>query len=282
MKFLNKGLFSLIFFLFCGCAFFQATKIPENNIENSLQKGKPARPVVLFLGDSITHGTVSFNYVNDVKQNHDHDRFNFINEGINSRLTDQIIEQFENIEKLSPDIIFLLIGTNDLKASLNEGEFLSYQKKWGLKENPTESRFQENYKTIVRFLKKNRNSQLVLISIPPLGEALDSIPLQRSMDYSKIIKKIASEEKTGYIPLNETLVNKLKESPEKELKEYKRNPWGMYVSILKYYSTTKSWNDISEDNGYLLLTDGIHLNDVSGKILSSLVTEELIRLSSKK
>ena len=270
-----------VFIILFFTILMKATGVPENNIENTIKFHKANKPIVLFLGDSITHGRVSFDYVNYIQNYSDSQMYSIVNEGINSRLTYQIIDLLGTVEILSPSIVFILVGTNDLKATINEKEFNSYKNKWALKEQPTIISFKNNYLTIVRKLKKIKNIKICLISIPNLGESLNSKPLLASMEYSKHIKEISEIEKIDYLPFNELLIEKLKGSGKTDLKEYITNPIEMYTSILKYYLMLKSWDNISEENNYLYLTDGIHLNDKAGKILNSLVLAQLDKYSAK-
>jgi lysophospholipase L1-like esterase len=262
--------------LLFSCAIYQAKKIPENNIQRSLESNKEkTKKTVLFLGDSLTHGRVSYDYVSQIKKNPRFKDFNIINEGINSRLTNQILEILDDVEKIDPDLIFILIGTNDLKASLNETEYKRYQSLWSLTDPINQTSFINNLSNIVEKLKTKTKGKIVLISIPMLGENSKSNPYIQSKIFANSIKQISFDRKANYLPLFESLESELIRSENTKTIEYSQNQWNMYWTILKYYSTTKTWNDLSEDNGYYLLTDGIHLNERSGKILENMILKEM-------
>lgn len=262
--------------LLFSCAIYQAKKIPENNIQRSLESNlEKTKKTVLFLGDSLTHGRVSYDYVSQIKKNPRFKDFNIINEGINSRLTNQILELLDDVEKIDPDLIFILIGTNDLKASLNETEYKRYQSLWSLSDPINQTSFINNLSNIVEKLKTKTKGKIVLISIPMLGENSKSNPYIQSKIFANSIKQISFDRKANYLPLFESLESELIRSENTKTIEYSQNQWNMYWTILKYYSTTKTWNDLSEDNGFYLLTDGIHLNERSGKILENLVLKEI-------
>ncbi|WP_233441009.1 hypothetical protein [Leptospira biflexa] len=59
----------LIFLLFTleSCVIFQATKVPSNNTKNTLAGDVSKSPKIVFLGDSITHGRVSYDYVESIR-----------------------------------------------------------------------------------------------------------------------------------------------------------------------------------------------------------------------
>ncbi|MCW7493409.1 SGNH/GDSL hydrolase family protein [Leptospira sp. 2 VSF19] len=274
MKLTN--LWVLIFFLFESCAIFQATKVPSNNLKSALEKNSLQKPKIVFLGDSITHGRVSYDYVGSISKHPTLKDYHVVNEGINSRLTVQILEQLEDLKVLNPDFVFLLIGTNDLKATLSEEEYKRYASLWNLKEPVTEESFVKNLRTIIQNIKTATKAKLVVFSPPILGEDKNSIPFQRSKRFAELTKEVVTKEKVTYKPLHETLSKGLEDSKLTNKKPYISNTWGMYWTILKYYSTPATWNDLGDSNGYHYLTDAIHLNERGGKILEPMVLEEIL------
>lgn len=94
------------------------TRIPANNADaidpvtlDHLKK------FVVCTGDSITHATVSYDYAKQLSDDPDLCNFIFVNEGISGRLAYQCVVSTERTVKLNPDYVFVLIGTNDVKAS---------------------------------------------------------------------------------------------------------------------------------------------------------------------
>ncbi|PJZ84009.1 SGNH/GDSL hydrolase family protein [Leptospira harrisiae] len=273
MKHLAK-LWLLSFFVFDSCVIFQATKVPPNNLKAAIEAKSTKTPKIVFFGDSITHGRVSHDYVASIAKHPTFADSQVINEGINSRLTVQILEQLENLKKLNPDFVFLLIGTNDLKATLSEDEYNRYADLWKLKDPVSEESFVSNLTKIIQSIKKDTKAKLVVFSPPVLGEDRNSIPFQRSKRFAELTKQVATKEKVIYKPLHETLSKGLDESNLKIRKPYIQSTWGMYWTILKYYSSTSNWNDLGDSNGYYYLTDAIHLNERGGTILETMILEE--------
>ncbi|PJZ79606.1 SGNH/GDSL hydrolase family protein [Leptospira meyeri] len=275
MKHLKK-IWILLFFVFESCVIFQATKVPANNLKAALETKPKKSSKIVFLGDSITHGRVSYDYVASIAKHPSLVDYQVINEGINSRLTVQILEQLENLKQLNPDIVFLLIGTNDLKATLSEEEYNRYANLWKLKDPVTEESFVRNLTKIIQTIRKETKAKLVVFSPPVLGEDPNSIPFQRSKRFAELTKEVVTKEKAIYKPLHETLAKGLEESKQSFRKPYLQSTWGMYWTILRYYSTTASWDDLGDSNGYYYLTDAIHLNERGGKILEAMALEEIL------
>ncbi|MCW7463533.1 SGNH/GDSL hydrolase family protein [Leptospira limi] len=267
------SIFTLI--VFQSCVVFQATKVPSNNLKGTLEGDVSKSPKIVFLGDSITHGRVSYDYVESIRKNPKLANALVVNEGINSRLTVQILEQLDSVIKLQPDNVFIMIGTNDLKATLSKEEYDQYASLWNLKEPVTEDSFVQNITTIVRRIQSETKAKIILFSPPILGEDPNSIPFLRSKRFAELTKEVATKQKVIYKPLHETLTTGLLSDQNLSKTPYAKNTWNMYWTIFKYYSTTYSWNDLGESNGYYYLTDAIHLNERGGQVVESMVLETL-------
>ncbi|MCX8125147.1 MAG: SGNH/GDSL hydrolase family protein [Spirochaetes bacterium] len=261
-----------------GYVYYKATKVPANNAEAIRQATVPKdKKIVVCFGDSLTHATVSFDYVGFLAKDPDLQNFVFINEGINSRLVYNLLEVVDSVVALQPQFVFILIGTNDLKGSLNDKEYQRYKKLWNLPQKPTKEWFVENYKKLVSILKTKTNAKLVLISLPPLGENIDSLPFKLTIEYSAEIRDIAKKEKLMYIGLNEILTRDLIQAGKRDIAPYTTDIWFMYSAILQHYIFGKDWDDISKARGLTYMTDNIHLNGKGGRILAAAIKDVLIK-----
>ncbi len=275
---LNRIAYIFCCLFFTSCVVFQAKRVPNNNLDWSLQVPKEAKKrIILFLGDSITHGRVSYDYVNAIAKNKFFENDIVVNEGINSRLTNQLLGKLDDVEKLNPDFVFILIGTNDAKAALNEEEYKRYKSVWSLTDPVDKTSFINNLSNIAERIKTKTKASVVFISLPLLGEDPSSIPFQQAKAYASYTKQIAKDRGVDYLPFFETLESKIFEEIKRGFhpRSYESGVWSMYWTILRFYSTTQTWDDLSSSNGYYFLTDGIHLNERAGKILESMILEKL-------
>jgi len=260
-----------------GYVYFKATKVPANNAQAMLQSTLPAdKKIVVCFGDSLTHATVSFDYVSYLANDPDLQNFVFVNEGINSRLVYNLLQVVDNVIALKPHYIFIWIGTNDLKGSLNDAEYQRYNDLWNLPQKPTKEWFEQNYRQLVAILKTKTQARIVLISLPPLGENIESLPFKLTMEYSAIIRDIAKKEKLGYIGLNEILTRDLIREGKRDVAPYTTGLWFMYSAILQHYLFGRDWDAISDSRGLTYMTDNIHLNGKGGRILAAAMKEILI------
>lgn len=257
--------------------YHQATKIPDNNAATiSLSAIDSSKKIVVFMGDSITHGAVSYDYVRALSLDPDLQNYIFVNEGINSQLVYNLSKKINRVINIKPHYIYILIGTNDLRANLSDEEFKWFDALWKLPVKPTEAWFEDNYKKLIDILKEKTAAHITLISIPPLGENLDSLPFKKAIEYSQLIKNIARLKKVGYIGFNEVLTDQIVTRGKKDISAYKLDKWYMYMAILSKYMFLNDWDNISDDRGLLFLTDNLHLNGTGGKILVSKIKENLI------
>ncbi|MHA1684448.1 MAG: SGNH/GDSL hydrolase family protein, partial [Promethearchaeota archaeon] len=98
---------------------------PRNNPVAFLKKFK-ARDredlkIIACIGDSITHGNVSSNYVSMLEKNLNEGskKYEIINAGINSEWAWNVNQRLDDIIACKPDIITILIGTNDANNVLD-------------------------------------------------------------------------------------------------------------------------------------------------------------------
>ena len=94
-----------------------------------------------------------------------------------------------------------------------------------------------------------------------------------------MIKKIASQMDLCYIDLNERQRDYLK-------KNKKSPPSGREVSweftlrmIFKHMLLRKSWDELSQENGFLLTVDHVHQNSTGAALIKECASEFLKKLS---
>lgn len=123
------GLLLLVVAWTCFSLYNKATRLPENRPEAvSSQAVDTDKKVVVCLGDSLTHGRVSHNYVDELDERFPDD-YMFVNAGINSELAFNVLQRIETVIALKPEYITVLIGTNDALGTLGEQSAQRYIEK---------------------------------------------------------------------------------------------------------------------------------------------------------
>lgn len=251
------------------------SKLPELHPNNYIYDPKDNRKVVICCGDSITHGRIGFDWVTELA-NKDKNRL-FINAGVNGDLAWNLFQRLEEIIKCKPDIITILIGTNDAMGSQTKKLGDDYIKIKKLPQRPSIGWYEENYDLIIERLKKDTEARIYLISLPWIGENEDESIIDIVKSHNRVIENLAQKHKLNIIPFfNE--IDLLIKSPESEQSShqskyrinYKRTARIMRAVIL-HYIFGHTWNSISNKYKLITLCDFIHLNKNGGLLLKDLI-----------
>lgn len=165
----------------------------------------------LALGDSLTYGTgasdykYSFPYIFSQKLSEKYKKVEVVNLAVPGATADDVLmTQLPRTLKEKPDLVTLMIGTNDVHNYTDIKQF-------GI-----------TFESIIDKLKENNLAEIIVINIPYLGtESLIVFPYNYLMDnrikeFNKIILEITSTKNVKHIDLY-----------TESLQEFKKNP-GFY------------------------------------------------------
>ncbi len=239
-------------------------------------------PVIVCLGDSITHGIVSTDYV-AMLQERFQARCVFVNSGINGNLAFNLRARLhEDCLEYDPDFVTLLIGTNDVNSRSGGKALRNYQRFQGLDVEPDKAFYIENLRGILDALKARTSARVAILSLPVIGEDPDSAPNRLAREYSADIKALAAEYGLAYLPLNEA------QNAAIDAKSVKENParakrWFLLNVLLML---RKSFDRIAEIQGRILTYDGLHMTTRGATMISELIggwlDEELKAIGGKE
>jgi acyl-CoA thioesterase-1 len=251
-------------------------KSPSNTPDKF--RAQPHKKLVVCIGDSITQGTISFNYVDVLSSSVSLMDYTFINAGVNGDLAYNALTRVNSIINLNPDYVFILLGTNDVNATLSQENELMYIKNKNLPEKPSKEWFKKNLYSLIKSLKQKTSSKIAILSIPVIGEKLGSAELRKTIDYSLIIKELAKNESLVYLPLNEMQLEFLEAKNHTPGTVYsaKASKILMLQNAYMHYILQMGWQSISAKRGLLLSTDTIHQNDITGKMINELISNFLL------
>jgi lysophospholipase L1-like esterase len=241
----------------------------------------PPYETVVCLGSSTTASKGTYKWIDELQKRPQNKRFRFVNLGVGGDLSFNTVGLLDRVIALQPDRVIVLIGTNDIMASVfpNFRRFVRVWKR--LSEEPSPARFEENLFFIVRKLQRGANSRIGLSSLAPLGEDPHSRdPVQARLNdliatYNGIIANIASNENTDYIPFNESFRGEFsRDGTPKALTHFAIG--SLYRDyVLREMILRRSFDEISRINGWECHIDGIHLNSKGGRILAEAVQQFL-------
>ncbi len=257
-------------FLFLRYVIPQVDKRPINDPAHCLPKQGGQKRVV-FLGDSITMGTVSANYVNLLAEQIDGDKFDLINGGINGQLAYNVGQRLDEVVTCDPDFVLILVGTNDANAVVFAANTQGYIEGQSLPQTPSAAWYRQNMTAIVTQLKAGTDAQIGLLSLPTMGELPTSDAYQLSTEYSQIVQEVAADTAVTYLPLHETMDTYLRQQTG-ELRGYDPD-WEelMIDGLQRHFLYRQSLDSIGTRNGFLLHVDPLHLNTAGAMMIVDLI-----------
>ena len=262
-------LFAILFFfipfgLFAYGMYRAFFKLPHNHPKEFLQRGRGSTTTTLVVcaGDSLTHATLSADYVAMLRHQLGDHGYEFVNAGINGDLAYNLLQRLDDIVACQPDVVTILIGTNDVNATFDAK---SYRGK-NLPLSPTLDWYRLNLTTIASRLQEETNARIILLSLPVLGEDLSGVTNRKITTYSAAIQEIANAHGLMYSPLNEAFQAALKDT--NSALPYAPGPLITFKTIGQHYLLGQSWNDVSARNGFYFLTDHIHLNERAAETIA--------------
>lgn len=228
------------------------------------------RSLVVCVGDSITHASVSADWVRVAAARLAPLGCELVRAGVNGDLAWNVAARLDPVIACQPDVVVLLVGTNDVNATLSPASAEQYRKSKRLPERPTADWYRSNVALILDRLAMETSARVAILEIPPLGEDLDSVANARVAAYNGILAELAGESGAELLPLWERLVALL---PDDHVPPpYTGNRALIIRAALEHMVLRWSWDRISAARGLRLLTDHIHLNDAAGAVVADLVS----------
>jgi len=217
---INIVLCAALIFMLCNSSFaeifsgsLKTTYKIQYEERNSLFEHVPTTHAdVVFLGDSLTQNGLWDELFPDVS---------LVNRGIRGDTTSGVLKRLDNVIKLQPKKLFLMVGINDLHSGLDKERILS------------------NYKKIVDTIKDRLpETKIYLESILPIQENKHRIKNKDVDDLNLGIRKLADSSNITYIDINSKLKadnNELESKYTVDGEHLKGNAYMIWVNIIKRY-----------------------------------------------
>jgi lysophospholipase L1-like esterase len=227
--------------------------------------------IIACIGDSLTHGNIGDCWVESLRDEYPEDTF--LNEGINGDVVWQVQQRIEPILACKPDIVILMIGSNDAMASFNKHSGERYKHNNNLPEVPTFESYQRLLPELLDSLSDIPN--IALCTIPPVGENPDSDINQHVKMFNDFIELTASNKNISLIPVSSFLWDDLSSRTYQLRKDYDPKVFPIikriYGGMFHHYIFKKTWNDVAKSKGQWILFDQIHLNERGAQLVLNLV-----------
>lgn len=234
---------------------------------------------VVVLGDSLTHGTMSHNWLVDLQAQYAGE-YVFINQGWNGDLAWNARQKLDDVVGCQPDIIAIFVGGNDALATFSPVWTENFIKNKQLPQTPTADWYRQNLEGIVTQLQQQTDAELVLLTLTLFGEDLDSPENVPFSDYSEIVRSTGRTFGVPVLPIH-TNMKKMVESAElNEAKSCSPADWDGYRrqikwGIIRYHFLFQTWDQISASRGYIGQIDCVHLNSRAAGVIAATFSEWL-------
>ena len=268
--------FLLILLCFLGIYIFLRRKItnhiptsfPNNEKRKSLD---PNKKIVVCFGDSNTHGNVSYDWVSDLSA--ELPTFQIFNAGLNSDLSFSLLKRLEDVILCKPDFITIMIGTNDINASYSNKSLKRYVSTGKIltSEIPSIISFEKNIKEIVKKFQKETNAKIAIMTLPLMGEDLNSQINKIADSYSLTIEKIADQSKISCLKIRKDQKEYLLKNPSHTPYRFEQYFMLLNKSVIFHYIFGLSWDGISKKHKTQLSPDFLHQNSIAGKMIKDQV-----------
>lgn len=155
------------------------------------------------LGDSHTVGQSGFAICDALAEARPDVRI--LNGGVNADLAWNLAERMEASLGSHPDLIHVLIGTNDVNAELHPDHSAGYMRDKGVPQVPTPHFYRENVRRVFARLQQT-SARLYASQIPPIGDEPTSAWNEAVYQYNRILEGEANAAGVAMIPLFDRLI----------------------------------------------------------------------------
>jgi lysophospholipase L1-like esterase len=233
--------------------------------------------VVVCVGDSLTQGNVSYDYVHVLASRLEPDGYTVLNAGVNGDLAWNVLQRIDAVTRGEPAYVVLLVGTNDARACESDRAATRYERRKALPQTPDGAFFEESYRGLLEALATSGCTRTILVTIPPLGERGDEPVVEAVGRVNAFIAREAAERELPCLDLHGALERQLDAGPRDRAPEYgaRTSQRLMVRAVLLRYLLRWSWDRIARHHGMRLLSDMVHLDETGGGTLVDLVEQEV-------
>ncbi|MFI6598753.1 SGNH/GDSL hydrolase family protein [Nonomuraea sp. NPDC050536] len=228
---------------------------------------------IVCLGDSITRAQVSADYLAELRRRRPKDLF--VNAGVNGDLAYNGLRRLDAVIAEDPDAVTVLLGTNDVNASMTERNVRMFTRMKKLPARPTIAWYRENLTAIARRLLDESHARIGLLSPPTLGEDPDSPSVRRSIEYAEAVREVAKQVGITYLPLNERQLAHLRKAGHTPKVSYRDGRSIQGRAATQHFLLGRSFDAIARSRRLELTTDLVHQNSRGAGMIADLIDDFL-------
>lgn len=228
------------------------------------------------LGDSLTRARFSVDYLDLLERRHPPGDVRLARFGANGDFAHNLLQRLDAVVKDPPDVITVLIGTNDARASLADYPVDQAMKRKQLPERPSAGLFQQCLAAVVARLRAETDATIGLLSLPVLGQQLDGAAAQASQKYSRMVAEVAANDEVAYLPLHERQTEELRRADPPPIPYREVTPGAVVGVLVQHAVLRRSLDTIARRRGLVLTTDHIHQNSRGAALVAEVIDAGLL------
>ncbi|MFF3389897.1 SGNH/GDSL hydrolase family protein [Streptomyces sp. NPDC002669] len=226
---------------------------------------------VACLGDSITRAQLSVDYLGPLERRRPPGEVRLARFGVNGDFAHNLSRRLDAVVADPPDVITVLIGTNDARASLVGYPVERAMKRKQLPERPSAGWFQQCLAAAVERLRTQTDAMIALLSLPVLGQQPDGAAAQASQAYSRMIAEVATTNKAAYLPLHERQTEELRRADPPPSPYQEPTPASSVGVLVQRAVLRRGLDTVSRRRGLVLTTDHIHQNSRGAALVAEVI-----------
>ncbi|MFG2567075.1 SGNH/GDSL hydrolase family protein [Streptomyces sp. NPDC048567] len=234
---------------------------------------------VACLGDSLTRAQFSVDYLDLLARRRPPGEVRTARFGVNGDFAYNLLQRLDTVVANPPDVITVLIGTNDARASLAGYPVEQAMKRKRLPARPSAGWFQECLGAVVARLRAETDATIGLLSLPVLGQRPDGPAAQASRAYSSLISEIAADSEVAYLPLHERQIEELRRADPPPVPYKEATPAATIGVLVQHAVLRRSLDAIARRRGLVLTTDHIHQNSRGAALVAEAIDTGLLARS---
>ncbi|MEF2529050.1 MULTISPECIES: SGNH/GDSL hydrolase family protein [Streptomyces] len=232
------------------------------------------------LGDSLTRAQFSADYLDLLGRRQPPGDVQPARFGVNGDFAYNLLERLDAVVTNPPDVITVLIGSNDARASLAGYPVERAVKRKKLPTRPSADWFRQCLEAVVARLRAETDAAIGLLSLPVLGQQPDGAAAQASKAYSRMIAEVAAAHEVAYLPLHERQIEELRRADPPPIPYREATPAATIGVLAQHALLRRSLDTISRRRGLLLTTDHIHQNSRGAGLIAEVIDAGLLTRSA--
>lgn len=213
----------------------------------------------VFLGDSHFRGTSGYDLVSCIRKQAIPKNWNVVNAGVNADLAWNALQRLDSVIDTHPDRVTILLGTNDVNASLKPDSIDGYRRDKGIHFQPSAETYRSHMNELLQRLWSETEAKIQLIELPPI-EVDHSDTDTPIATFRQVQRDLAASFGCVFTSIDWGTIRHAPAAVDRAQRLHDVDGW--------------DWDRIRDHFEFGVTVDGLHLSESVGKLLcSSILTD---------